>query len=336
MCKQVFLTNTSKLKLTKLKKLLKAANEALQSSERDGFGWVMLQADKSFVGERYVNPTEYQFKLDKDILKTSFTSEAESNVIGKLTKLGGPLLIHGRTSTNDKNITNTHPFIKNGWALVHNGVVENDGEAYTMQSTCDSEHLIQHMSTVGLSGIERHITGYYAFGAIDSKGQLHVVKDSIAGLHVAYIKSIESFMFATTKDLIEDICEEMSWKTSSIEPVKSNLHLVFKQNELLSQVEFTPRGRSSYADKYKSKSLGYLSRDYYSDAYKSYGDHWGSDVPSTHQDFSFITKDHVIIASDGTELDLEDFQWLPESEKLKCCVLDKDGTQIMFKTSEAY
>jgi hypothetical protein len=331
MCKQVFLTNTSKLNTKKLGQLLAIANTSLAKGHRDGFGWVARNTDGSLVGERYVNPNDYQFRHGKSILDTSFTCKDDSNYFGSIKKLSGALLIHGRISTNTKGIQNTHPFLKHEWALVHNGVIENSNPTkYDMQSSCDTEHLIDLMAKESVKSIESHVTGYYAFGAIDPSGMLHVVKDNIADLYCAKLNHIDSFIFASSVELIENISDGMGWKVSTIEKVKDNLHLVFSGNKLVSQATITPKGRSSYADSKSMLSLGrsMSQTSYYDDMYDTSGQ-WVETMPEDKTEFDWITNQHDIVYVDGTELDYDDFLFLPAEEKRKCTIF-KGSEMVMF------
>ena len=348
MCKQVFFTNTSKLSVAKLASVLYAANKGF-TSERDGFGYVGRNSDGTLFGERYVSPNEFQFRLSRTILDAPFVARDTSNYFGKLKTLKGPLLIHGRISTNTKGLENTHPFIKHDWSLVHNGVVETSQEAYDMISSCDTEHLIELMATQGISAIEKHISGYYAFGAIAPDGKLHVVKDNIASLYCAYVKHIDSYIFATTEDLIEDICEAGNWKYTTIEAILDNVHLVFNGTKLESMSEIKPLGRSSYADSKASLSLGReLTQPWIANKPDSLAETRVSHMTDTswmrdtydYQDefneFKHITANHTILYVDGTEIDLEDFTWLPIYEKRKCTILNKAGEVVMFKDDSSY
>jgi hypothetical protein len=333
-CKQVFLTNTSKLNTKRLGELLAIANVSLAKGHRDGFGWVARNTDGSLVGERYVNPSDFQYRHGKFILSTSFISASESNYFGSVKKLKGPLLIHGRISTNTKGIANTHPFLKHNWALVHNGVIENANPTkYKMQSSCDTEHLIDLMALESVKSIESHVTGYYAFGAIDPSGMLHIVKDNIADLYCAKLSFLDSYIFASSMELIEDICEGMAWKCTTIELVKDNVHLVFNGNKLVSQADIVPKGRSSYADTKSMLSLG-RNVDYTGYYDSAYSDDYTSPawVESIAEDkIPVPTKEDTILYKDGTEIDLDDWAFLSVEDKLSCTILDKNMNTIQYE-----
>jgi len=243
MCKIFAMSNTSKLTRKNFINLLRIVHPIITHSEVDGFGWAVL-GESGIYGEKYINPTEFDFRIfnnvkENKILKELIKEEASS--FGQASKPIGPLLIHGRTSTNDKTLTNTHPFIKNNWTLIHNGVVDNLGETYIMDSTCDSEHLIHYLSSGGIESIEKYVSGYYAVAAIDPNGNLHVFKDDIASLYVAYIKTIDSFIFSTTKDMISITCKKMKWEYTEINPMKGNFYMVInKENELLYSRKIKP------------------------------------------------------------------------------------------------
>lgn len=254
MCKVMMLTSGKKIK--DLKKLVNTVQTLITATDRHGFGW-SAQGKSGVFGERMTD-MHHGYRLDTDRHKVLLPLVKHTyNNYGSKSEIVGPMLFHGRTSTNDKTLQNTHPIVKNDWYLIHNGVVRNHGPEYPMTTTNDTEHLVQYLSTTGVSDIEKYLTGYYALGAISPEGKLHVVRDSVASLYVAWNRTLESYIFATTTDLIEDLAELMKYKIGPIERVEDNVYAIFDGNKQTLFETIKPRGYDYQESKHASASLGY-------------------------------------------------------------------------------
>lgn len=340
MCKILMLTDGSRLDTKQLHKFLGYSNLALCARERDGFGWAAL-GTKGVFGERYVKPNDFDFRIAKKAFNLPI-SVKNANSFGQLSKVKGAVIAHGRTSTNNVSLANTHPFVKNNWTLIHNGVVQHHGDKYDMDSTCDTEHLAYNLSTGGVEAIERNITGYYAIGAISPDGKLHVIKDATAQLNIAYVENIKSYIIGTTRDIIKEVADNMKWKISPIDAVTDNVHAVFEGNNMVHQASISPRGRSSYyggddMDYLAAKAFGYKNERSDKWDYKNATSDWLTSEESrlTKQGGIVVnplkeevTKDCEIFMIDGTEIDFEDYQFLPVDERMKCTIIKSDGTWL--------
>jgi hypothetical protein len=277
---------------------------------------------------------------------------------GIKSELKGPIMFHGRTSTNSKGLKNTHPIVKNDWHLVHNGVVSNKGPDYPMTTDNDTEHLVHYLSTVGITGIESNLTGYYAFGAIAPDGKLHIARDSNARLVTCRIPTIDSYAFATTTDLIEKTCKHMGWKHGPIDIVEDNLYMIFDGNILIKNQTIKPRGYGYSEEKHMGASLHYLqepSSSYrskgsgsnkfydeydYSSGYIKESDYSNSsvsdldlsnvdlDVVDYLDQLDVLPVDAKVYDASGREIDKESFLELSDSERLEYLVTRGDGTPI--------
>lgn len=170
MCKVMAFSNFSKFK-----SMENAVNNALVQvthEETDGYGYA-IQTKSGVFGERGLNTENCQFNMNKTDLNLPFIQK-NTERFGQLDKVIGAAIFHGRTSTNQVNLINTHPINKNGWSLIHNGVVTNHGPKYKMVTSNDTEHLVHYLSEKGIHELAKNLTGYYAVCAIDPKGQLHV------------------------------------------------------------------------------------------------------------------------------------------------------------------
>ena len=344
MCKIITLTNVSKVK--NLNKLVKVAAELVSKSEHDGFGYA-IQGTNGVFGERTTSPAGFEslFKVPKfDLPFTAITY----NRFGTKTKATGGAIFHGRTSTNAATLLNTHPIIKRDWTLIHNGVVSNHGPEYDAITTNDTEHLLEYLSTTGISGIEQHITGYYAVAAFAPDSKRHVFKDSIASLYAAYSETIDSIIFATRESHISELCKAMRWTHAIPEPVQNNTYLVFDKGELITQSSFKPRGRTAIESKYASLSLGreldaddadwsrfkYSSgtqTEEYSNLSHEYWSDCGQKIDESEYMFLqemklYADASYTIKSYDNRELTPVEFNGLDLNDKLDCIVIRGDGT----------
>jgi len=252
MCKVFALTNMSKIK--RVQHTIETIAEFLKARDRDGFGYA-IQGKKGLYGERSLKEV-FESQLRRVFIDYSFV-DLEYNRFGTRGKVEGAGIFHSRVSTNDVNIVNTHPIMKNDWTLIHNGVVSNLGPNYERDTTNDTEHLVHYLSTEGIAGVEKHLSGYYAFAAFDPDGRLHIARDSKATLYCAWSDTIESTIFATTEELIEDIAHELDWKLSNVNPVKDNTYLIFDKGGCdYAESTISPRGSTYAENKHAMASLG--------------------------------------------------------------------------------
>lgn len=118
------------------------------------------------------------------------------------------IAIHGRYATCDINIKNTHPFYRDGIALMHNGVIANHYEFDKPLSTCDSEALLTRYLEAGvqrhpkfLTEAMRPISGYFAAIVFNDNGTIDVWRDDRATLYMAHVKNV-GVVIATTAEII--------------------------------------------------------------------------------------------------------------------------------------
>lgn len=326
MCKVISLTNGSKIDTDSFKQMSKHASELLSEYERDGFG-LSVVTDTGVFTQRYVNPKSVNINLE--LTDLGFTKPS-TNQLGTLGNITGGIMFHGRTSTNTKSLINTHPIVKHDWTLIHNGVVSDSGEKYSMLTTNDTEHCLERL-VQGIDQLEAHISGYYALIAFDPTNTMHVIKDSIAKLHSAWIPEIESYIFATIPSLIEDLCEFMQWEYTAIEEVIDNVHLQFNTDgTLIYQTNINPKGSNDYADSKKSLSLG----SNWSDEYFSGYDPAFKALDNTDEELFLdeVTKyadDSYVFINKNTrrQIKYKEFMELKEVEMLEdYTVIRSDGT----------
>jgi predicted glutamine amidotransferase len=337
----------------------------LLKSERDGFGFA-VNGKSGVYGEKFIGKSQtYEttvFEKDKD--QYSMTGLPFINVtrqpIGKFSKANGGAIFHGRTSTNKMGFKNTHPIQKHGWTLIHNGVVTDHGPKYKMITDNDTEHLVERLATGGIASLTQHLTGYYAFGAFDPSGNLHIGRDAIAWLYVAKLPELETYVFATTEDLIKEFCEEFTIDRSPIELVKNNVYMVFNtKGEMISCQNIESRGYDTYSRGLASKSLGYqneyMENDSRSFAMSEYDDMafekrystMEMDLNSEDTDIdekairdydkyrteveTSLDHSYVFQAPNGQTISLKEFKALEFEEQDRCTIIRPDGTWLTWK-----
>lgn len=272
MCKVLAFTNTAKLP----KRAPGAIGRIINKIERDGYGYAVL-GDNGVFGEKSVLPT-FHSRLNATAFIELPIIKPMHLVFGNKGSFQGPGIFHGRTSTNDKGLTNCHPMIRDGWHLIHNGVVTDHGPTYEMLTTNDSEHVLKHLID-GIQSVEANLTGYYAFAAIDPEGRLHVARDGQATLYFARVKNIDSYVIGTTETLIREVLKALDLKLETpIEMLKDNYYCIFKGNTLVHQQAINPRGYSYTESKHASASLGRsLSTTSTAKVYKGASEAWPGD-----------------------------------------------------------
>jgi predicted glutamine amidotransferase len=334
MCKIITLTNLSKLDRQSFNKLASTSAKLLGRSEKDGFGFSVMTSS-GVISQRYVNPNDVRPDLVQG-KKLSFTNPVmnQTGAFSFDTQFTGGAFFHGRVSTNTKSLNNTHPINKHGWSLIHNGVVTDHGPKYDMITSNDTEHCLERL-VQGIAQVEQHITGYYALAAFSPDNNLHIVRDSIAQLFCAYVDTIDSLIFATTQDLINETCKAMSWSYDSIQKVMDNVYLIFDQSgQLLSQVDIKPRGYDDYSMSKSELSLGKKWQGEWKDDNLLYLDQ-SSEVTDLENEQLFLEEiassaDHTwvfINNRSGRKIDLEKFLYLDEKSMIEdFTVVRADGT----------
>lgn len=349
MCKVMMFTNFRKVKNNSTA-INWIANKLLKT-ESDGFGYV-IQGKSGAYGERYIGDTKFETsiqlgKTDNSFYKLPFITK-QRETFGTASKCNGGALFHGRISTNSLGLRNTHPINKHGWSLIHNGVVSNRGGEYEMDTDNDTEHVVHYLATGGIDAVSANLTGYYAAGAFDPKGNLHIIRDAIAWLYVAKVEELESFIFATTPALIEEFCEEFEYDRSTIETIKSDSYMIFNtKGEMTDFKRFKSRGYGHSEKSLMSKSLAYMGDDIpfkeHYDSVHEVNDGTGIyDATGSEQALEDYENyrleiqqcmDHSYSIHDwnGRKLSYDDFMMLDVESQDECTIARPDGTLLTFE-----
>lgn len=264
MCKIFAMTSVEHVKLTA--DFLGIVRDAVcKTADKDGFGYAVSTKDGQLWGERTISPLQFDaLKPQKKLTKTLALPIVEgmySNAFGPVgADENAAFLAHGRMSTNTVSIENTHPFVSENAALIHNGVVQDAGDVVTksLKTNCDSEILLRLWDFGGIDAIEDNASGYYAIALLDKHGQLHIVRDDRANLFVAWSETAQSFIIATTTEIIEDVAKRMHWELDAPQFIRDNTYAIFQGNDVIFHQEIIPLGyyRGGMDEGMVARSLG--------------------------------------------------------------------------------
>lgn len=241
MCQIIGLSNIQGLTKDQISQLALTARD-LMKSQKSGFGFAYSTTSRhkkqhAYYVEKYVSPSQFNgigtvgrtkkhFEAIKDAVNVPMLSSGHPDAPT------GPMIIHGRTATSSVNLTNTHPFRKKGWALVHNGVVDFDMEPddfapipedmqyaellKSRYSTCDSEYLLNtYAFGKGHEDWNEYIEGYAATMTINPHNELIVAKDNKTNLYIAAIPKLNNtLVFSTVNGYAQILAESIGYKAT--------------------------------------------------------------------------------------------------------------------------
>jgi len=325
MCKIATFTNGEKLNLQQVERI----GNILLESEKDGFGYAALGKLGVFTEKTADRTFRSRFLRSGPESLPSIIELPNTATTGRYAPITGPIILHGRTSTNHLGIGNCHPIIKKDYYLIHNGVVSDHGPKYKTTTTTDSEHVLTRFIE-GIESVEKNLTGYYAFSCIGPDGTLYVTRDSIADLFIAWIDSHNTFLIGTTETLIRQICNVINAPMPVISKIKDNTFIIFQGNKLRYTKEIKSRGFERQHAALANKSLGRSI------------DGWENniiDATVNEQDFTKILNDRefdlmiecldesydIYSTRNNSRIDLETFLQLQEWEQKEYFMIDVDG-----------
>ena len=246
MCKLFGISSVAGWNRKTLEATLLAAQSAF-SGEKDGFGYA-VRTSRGLYGERYVNPNDFTGvggaqALDDYLDPISDAIDFEADTTGRLGKLKGGLIVHGRTSTNDLDIENTHPFIKKQWALAHNGIVTYDGPDRHKRGVCDSEDILNSfVYGDGLTEMSKFYTGYAAVLALPPKWGFIAYRDDKAPLYVCMtigngVGERVAYAFATKPEHLYSILKKAEIRHTRPMKMKDEHAILIKGDRLEASVK---------------------------------------------------------------------------------------------------
>lgn len=214
----------------------KMAKEMSGYSDDDGFGYAAIDGDGKLFGERWFNPKEAFLNRDeKAIIAEQTIKKYKGFVKGKVSVYNSfgvvhdkslrSVMLHARNATTEKSLINTHPFVLDGTALIHNGVIANHDMLTKKVSTCDSEVILTEYlkqkvadNIKNINGVAGRLDGYYACGVLGKQKSgkliLDIFKETTARLRGFFIKELNTMVFTTpgANDYhgpIQTVCRDM-------------------------------------------------------------------------------------------------------------------------------
>ena len=215
----------------------KMAKEMSGFSDDDGLGYAAIDGEGKLFGERWFSPKEaFLNREEKGMIAEEVIKRYKGFVKGKLSVYNNfgdvhdkslrSIMLHARNATNEKSLRNTHPFVIDGTALIHNGVISNDDMLIKKISSCDSEVILNEYLRLNvvnnikkIDEVAARLNGYYAVGVMGKQKNgrliLDVFKDSVARLRGYFIKELDTIVFTTPGQSdnygpIQTVCREMN------------------------------------------------------------------------------------------------------------------------------
>ena len=333
MCKIVTFTNSKNLDIEKISNEI---GNILLKTERDGFGYA-VQSKSGVYGEKTIDTNfksriKSKVKIPLSIVKQKYES------FGNYTDDTGAMILHGRVSTNTRGLKNCHPIIRDKHYLIHNGVVTDHGESYNKLTSNDSEDVLFRFMK-GIQEVERNLTGYYAFSCLDSEGRLHIVRDSIATLFVAWCSINETFIFATTKELLNKVVKAIGGEINYIDEVQDDVYMIFKDNQLVHTSRIESRGFTTVESAWSEQSLGRkLTNEEPEPNFYDNGNFYAFYDPEEMEiddidlkdAFKWVDDTYLIWDKDGIEMDNEEFHKLDYHLQKKCYLESTKQDKIFY------
>lgn len=264
MCKLLGFSVSKQIEKDRLFKIIQTSKELLKD-QKDGFGYALSGGriegitslrltSGTLLGYRYQNPEEWG-----DIVNVPYSAK------GKISPCTAGIF-HGRTSTNDLGVNNTHPFVNEKLALVHNGIVEYSGEKREKIGTCDSEDLFNTFTIgKGWEELSKYYSGYAGLLILRPSGELTIYRDETPSIYVSKVRG--GIVVGTTAHDVTSLAKLFDESPNAPWLMKPDNAVVCKGGEIVSKTKVDPMPRRSYGYK-DSLSLG-SSYSYYPHKYKT-------------------------------------------------------------------
>lgn len=279
MCKVLAVSGVKSSKTPELWKFVKTVTPFMTPHDKDGVGYAALTRDGELFGERWLNPAD-AFKRrqefttkDQELLDTfkgALSTTVKYNKFGELKQdETSAVILHTRMATCDINIENTHPFVRDNTALIHNGVIRNTTMLKQLTSTCDSECILNEYADQSVQEnpdaielVADRLQGYYACAVLTQTPEGRSVMDIFrddgnAALWACFIKQLDAVVFCTRAEIVKAACKELKWTVLSTLYVEPNklLRLDAVTGEHISNHSF--EATSKWITAARSKTHGY-------------------------------------------------------------------------------
>lgn len=263
MCKLLGFSVSKKVSHEKLAEIIQTSRDLLKD-QKDGFGYALSGGDikgitslrlttGSLLGYGYPEAGEWENL-------TQLPYEAK----GKISPCTAGIF-HGRTSTNSLGVENTHPFVNDDLALVHNGIVDYSGKKRDKKGVCDSEDLFNTFTIgKGWKELEKHYSGYAGILILRSRGALTIYRDSTPNLHICLVAN--GIVVGTTLHDVTKLASLFDKVPNAPWMLKPDYATTIQNGKIIEKESVKPMSSRSFGSK-DSMSLG--SSGYYS-GYGSY------------------------------------------------------------------
>jgi hypothetical protein len=192
----------------------------MTGGNNDGLGYAAFDKEGNLFGERWHNNNE-AFDVRDPITEQDETvinrclnfiwkeENYDSHGVVDLNNIAS-IILHTRSATSGKEFCNTHPFVRDNTALIHNGIIRNHEKFDKEVSSCDSESILtQYLKNEVFDKPEaikdalKPLHGYFACGVLSYMNDVPVVdvfRDKQARLSAAFIKEFNTIVFTTDID----------------------------------------------------------------------------------------------------------------------------------------
>lgn len=247
----------------------------LTPGNSDGLGYAALNTKGELFGERWLNnsdafvnrPMNQSLTKEESLLVDKYKGflipdvpAPVYNSFGKIDEDNiAAITLHTRLATSGKEFINTHPFVLDETSLIHNGVISNASDLKMIQSTCDSEAILNEYvenrvmdKPENIRKVANKLQGYYACGVFSkprSGGNiLDIFKDSRAVLEAAYIVDLRTIVFSSRLADIRAVCSQMGMEVGRAFKVSDDMLLRIDpiSGDVLSTQKFKSVGYTQY------------------------------------------------------------------------------------------
>lgn len=268
MCKLMMMCGIPESKSALAAKFVRKSLPFMTKNDQDGLGYVAFGEDGMF-GERWLNVetafrsrrryTSNQEYLNKFMGSAVSGSQENYSSFGKVNlSKARTILFHTRYATCNKSMMNTHPFVIDDTALIHNGVILNDDDIMAFHkenriSTCDSEAILQeylaneiHKNPKDIQNIADMLDGWYACGVLtkDDKDNpvVDIFKCKNSSLYVGIVPELESFVFCTEIGILQETAKAMRMNVTAHDEIIGGklIRLDAVTGDRLELIDFTP------------------------------------------------------------------------------------------------
>jgi predicted glutamine amidotransferase len=242
MCKVMMMAGVTSDTRDNAWKFIKEMAKEMSPSNMDGLGYAALSTEGELFGERWHHNGEaFNVRqggeplspLDSHLIETYAGALRKERPPIRYNKFGSvnedslaAITLHTRMATSGKEFMNTHPFVVDGTSLIHNGVIRNADKLEMIQSTCDSEAIlnlyVKHkvmQKPTSIQSVAKKLQGYYACGVLshnESQGHiLDVFKCSNANLGAAFVQELNTVVFSTRVSDIKAVCTRLGFNVLS-------------------------------------------------------------------------------------------------------------------------